>query len=229
MVKGSGEFRRGAFQPFRNRRQAGRLLVPLLHRFAGIPEVIVLGLPRGGVPVAYEVALAIGAPLDVFIVRKLGVPGFEELAMGAIASGGARVFDDAVVGRLRVLQREIAAIAERELRELERREYLYRDHRPYPELDGKIVIIVDDGIATGLSMLVAVSALRQKRPAKIVVAVPVAPVDSIRLLREHADDVFCCATPARFGGVGTWYDDFSQVSDDEVRTLLHQASLRGAS
>jgi putative phosphoribosyl transferase len=228
MANSSGEFRRRVLQPFRNRRQAGRLLAPLLHHLAGMSEVVVLALPRGGVPVAYEVAAAIRAPLDVFIVRKLGVPGCEELAMGAIASGGARVFDNVVVSRLRIQQREIAAIAERELRELERREQLYRGRRPYPELDGKIVVIVDDGVATGLSMLVAVSALRQRRPAKIVVAVPVAPVDSLRLLSEHVDEVFCCATPARFGGVGTFYDDFSQVTDEEVRTLLKQAALREA-
>jgi predicted phosphoribosyltransferase len=229
MVNSNAAFRQEAFRPFRNRREAGRLLVPLLRRFADSRDVVVLALPRGGVPIAYEVAVAIGAPLDVFTVRKLGVPGHEEFAMGAIASGGACVLDEDVINGLRISHSEVVRIAERERQELERREHLYRDHRPYPELAGKIVILVDDGVATGSSMLVAVNALRQKDPAKVIVAVPVASVESSALLRKHADEMICYSTPERFGGVGAWYDDFSQVTDDEVRGLLNQASLRGAS
>jgi putative phosphoribosyl transferase len=208
---------------FRDRCQAGRVLAPLLRQYAGRSDVVVLALPRGGVPIAYEIAVAIGAPLEVFTVRKLGVPGNEEFAMGAI------VLDEGVIEGLRISHSEVVRIAERERQELERREHLYRDHRPYPELEGKIVILVDDGIATGASMLAAVSALRQKDPAKIIVAVPVAPVESCALLRRHADEVICYSTPEHFGGVGAWYDDFSQVTDDEVRALLNQAALRGAS
>lgn len=147
---------------FRDRRQAGRALAPRLRHYAGRNDVVVLALPRGGVPIAYEIAVAIGAPLDVFTVRKLGVPGYEEFAMGAIASGGASVLDEGVIEGLRISHSEVARIAERERQELERREHLYRDHRPYPELEGKFVILVDDGIATGASMLVAVDALRQR-------------------------------------------------------------------
>jgi predicted phosphoribosyltransferase len=210
---------------FRDRRQAGRVLAPLLRQYAGRRDVVVLALPRGGVPIAYEVAVAIGAPLDVFTVRKLGVPGHEEFAMGAIASGGASVLDEGVIEGLRISHSEVVRIAERERQELERREHLYRDHRPYPQLDGKIIILVDDGIATGASMLAAV----QKDPGKIIVAVPVAAVESCALLRKHADEVICYSTPEHFGGVGAWYQDFSQVTDGEVRALLNQASLRSAS
>jgi predicted phosphoribosyltransferase len=214
---------------FRDRCQAGRVLAPLLRQYAGRSDVVVLALPRGGIPIAYEIAVAIEAPLDVFTVRKLGVPGHEEFAMGAIASGGASVLDEGVIEGLRISHSEVVRIAERERQELERREHLYRDHRPYPQLDGKIIILVDDGIATGASMLVAVSALRQKDPGKIIVAVPVAAVESCALLRKHADEVICYSTPEHFGGVGAWYQDFSQVTDGEVRALLNQASLRSAS
>ena len=216
-------------RPFRDRREAGRLLASLLRSFAGLGDVVVLGLPRGGVPVAYEVASALGAPLDVFTVRKLGVPGREELAMGAIASGGAYVFNRDIIEASLATPDDVEHVAQRERRELERRERLYRDSRPYPELEGKTVILVDDGLATGASMLVAVAALREKRPAKIVVAVPVAPVDTCAMLRRYADDVVAYDTPELFGGVGAWYDDFSQVTDREVRALLEQASLRRAS
>ena len=214
---------------FRDRREAGRLLAPLLRHYADRRDVIVLALPRGGVPVAYEIAMVLGAPLDVFTVRKLGVPGREELAMGAIGSGGAYVLNYDVVDALDISHREVVRVVERERQELERRERLYRDNRRYPELQNKTVILIDDGLATGASMLVAVNALRRKHPAKIIVAVPVAPPETAEMLREHADDVICYETPQPFGGVGAWYEDFSQVTDDEVRALLNQASLRRAS
>ncbi|MGA2393840.1 MAG: phosphoribosyltransferase [Candidatus Lustribacter sp.] len=217
------------FRTFRDRREAGRLLASLLPGYAGRGDVVVLALPRGGVPVAYEIAVALGVPLDVFTVRKLGVPGHEEFAMGALASGGISVLDEGVVAGLGISHDEVVHITELERQELERRERLYRDHRTYPQLEGKNVILVDDGVATGASMLVAVKALRQKNPAKIIVAVPVGAADSCALLRRHADDVICYRTPEPFGGVGAWYDDFSQVGDDEVRTLLNRAALRRAS
>ena len=216
-------------RPFSDRRRAGRLLAPLLGRFAGRHDVVVLALPRGGVPVAYEIARELSAPLDAFTVRKLGVPGQEELAMGAIASGGTYVLNEPVIEALGISHAEIVAIAQRERQELERREHLYRDHRPFPHLEGKTVILVDDGLATGASMLVAVGALRHKQPASIVVAVPVASAEACSMLRGHADEVVCYNTPRHFGGVGSWYEDFSQVSDDEVRTLLNAAALRRVS
>lgn len=218
-----------AFHGFRDRREAGRLLIPLLRDYAGRDDVVVLALPRGGIPVAYEIAVALGAPLDVFTVRKLGVPGHEELAMGAIASGGISVLDEGAVAALGISPDEIIHVAEREREELARRERLYRDHREFPRLEGKNVILVDDGVATGASMFVAVKALRQQKPARIVVAVPVAAPDSCALLRRHADEVIAYRTPEPFGGVGAWYDDFSQVSDAEVRTLLSRAALQRAS
>ncbi len=214
---------------FCDRREAGQLLAPLLRHYAGRRDVIVLALPRGGVPVAFEVAMSLAAPLDVFTVRKLGVPGREELAMGAIGSGGAYVLNYDVADALQISHGEVVRVAERERRELERRERLYRDNRPYPELHGKTVILIDDGLATGASMLVAVNALRRKRPEKIVVAVPVAPPETCTMLRESADEAICYETPEPFGGVGAWYENFSQVNDDEVRALLNQASLRRAS
>ena len=211
---------------FRDRREAGRLLAALLRKFSGRGDVVVLGLPRGGVPVAFEVAVAIGAPLDTFAVRKLGVPGHEEFAMGAIGSGGTYVLSEETIEALGISHDEIVGVAQRERQELDRREHLYRDHRQYPVLEGKTVILVDDGIATGASMLVAVNALLQKRPAKIVVAAPVASLEASSSLRGRADEVICYQTPVRFGGVGAWYEDFSQVGDGEVRRLLNQAALR---
>ena len=210
---------------FLDRREAGRLLAARLQSYAG-DDVVVLGLPRGGVPVAYEVAVALAAPLDVFMVRKLGAPGQEELAMGALASGGANILNREVIAALHVSRDELRAVADREFRELARREHLYRDSRPYPALECKTVILVDDGLATGASMLVAAGALRRSHPAKLVVAVPVAPPEAGAQLRECADEVICFETPERFGGVGEWYEDFSQVSDDEVRALLNAAALR---
>jgi putative phosphoribosyl transferase len=214
---------------FRDRREAGQLLASLLRHLHDRADVVVLALPRGGVPVAYEVALAIGAPLDVFAVRKLGVPGHEELAMGAIGSGGAYVLNYDLIDALGVTRGDIVRIAGREREELERRQHLYRDSRPYPDIEGKTVVLIDDGLATGASMLVAVNALRQKHPAQIIVAVPVAPPETCAMLREHADDVVCYETPEPFGGVGAWYEDFSQTTDDEVRAMLNEAALRRAS
>jgi predicted phosphoribosyltransferase len=229
MAKSTFDLQQHMPRQFRNRREAGRLLAPLLRHFASRRDVVVLALPRGGVPIAYEVAVAIGAPLDVFTVRKLGVPGYAEFAMGAIGSGGVYVLNSEAIDALHISRADVVGVMERERRELKRREHLYRDSRPYPKLEGKAVILIDDGIATGASMIVAVKALRQRGPSKIVVAVPVAPLETCSALREHADDVLCYETPEPFGGVGAWYEDFSQVTDEEVRALLDQASLRRAS
>ena len=191
-----------------------------LRSYAGRDGAIVLGLPRGGVPVAFEIAEALGAPLDVFVVRKLGVPGHEELALGAIASGGVRVVNRRVVEQLAIPPHQVEAIAAAEGRELARREQDYRGERPPRDLAGRTVILVDDGLATGATMLAAIRAVRQQRPARVVVAVPVAPHEVCEALRREAHEVVCLLTPAAFRSVGTWYDDFSQTSDDEVRALL---------
>jgi len=205
---------------FRDRTEAGRFLARGLGAYANRPDVVVLALPRGGVPVAYEVAQALHAPLDVFVVRKLGVPGHEELAMGAIASGGVRVLNDDLVQRLGVPDAAIDAVARGEQLELERRERLYRGGRPPADLRGRTVILVDDGLATGSTMLAAVRAVRLQRPARIVVAVPTAAAETCEALRSEADNVVCASTPRPFRAVGAWYVDFSQTSDDEVRELL---------
>jgi len=207
---------------FRDRAEAGRALAKRLAAYEGDANVLVLGLPRGGIPVAYEVARALRAPLDVFVVRKLGVPGHEELAMGAIASGGVTVFDPGFVDL--IPRRELNSVVERESVELERREHLYRDHRPPLNPEGKTVILVDDGLATGASMQAAVHALRVLKPRKVVVAVPVASRDACETMAQVADDVVCVLTPERFYAVGQWYDNFSQTTDDEVRTLLERAA-----
>src|ERR1700737_2858520 len=208
---------------FRDRRDAGRFLAGLLEQYRGRPDVMVLGLPRGGVPVAYEVATALGAPLDVFVVRKLGVPGREELAMGAIASGGVVVINDDVVRGLDLAPEAIQQVVEREGRELVRREAAYREGRPFPEVAGKTVIVVDDGLATGSSMRAAIQALRALGPARIVVAVPAAPESTCRELATEVDEVLCTTTPSPFFAVGQQYWDFTQTTDDEVRDLLRQA------
>ena len=208
---------------FRDRTEAGRVLAADLRRYAGRADVLVLGLPRGGVPVAHEVARALGAPLDVFIVRKLGVPGHEELAMGAIASGGVRVLNETVVRSIRIPEEVIDAAARREQRELERRELDYRGSRPAPDVRGRTVILVDDGLATGASMRAAAQALRLLGPARLVIAVPVAAEQTCRELRGQADEVVCSTTPEPFYGVGMWYEDFSQTTDAEVRELLARA------
>jgi predicted phosphoribosyltransferase len=213
---------------FRDRRDAGRVLAGLLDRHRAQPDVIVLGLPRGGVPVAYEVAVALQAPLDVFLVRKLGTPGHEELAMGAIASGGVVVVNDDVIRALRITADIVRRVAEREGRELLRRERVYRESRPPPEVAGKVVIVVDDGLATGASMRAAVLAVRESQPARVVVAVPAAPESTCRELHAVADEVVCATTPAPFCAVGASYWDFTQTTDEEVRDLLRAAASRSA-
>jgi putative phosphoribosyl transferase len=209
---------------FINRAEAGRLLAEKLEKYAGQDDVIVLGLPRGGVPVAYEVAKRLGVPLDVFIVRKLGVPGFEELAAGAIASGGVRVLNEDVMRAIPHSDEAVEALTARETTELERREQAYREGRPSPELRDRIAIVVDDGLATGATMRAAVKALRQRGAAKIVVAVPVGPPDTCRELAEEADETICLSTPEFFQAVGQYYEDFSQTSDEDVRELLSSAA-----
>jgi putative phosphoribosyl transferase len=208
---------------FSNRAEAGQLLAERLRNYAGRDDAIVLGLPRGGVPVAFEVARALGLPLDVFIVRKLGVPGFEELAAGAIASGGVRVLNEDVLRALPNAEEVIEEVTAREAAELERREKSYRDGRPAPELRGRVVILVDDGLATGATMRAAVKALRQRGVAKIVVAVPVGPPDTCREFEDEADETICASAPEFFQAVGQYYEDFSQTSDEEVRELLARA------
>jgi erythromycin esterase-like protein/predicted phosphoribosyltransferase len=216
-------------QRFRNRAEAGRLLAERLSEYAGRDAVVVLALPRGGVPVAFEVARALDAPLDVFLVRKLGVPGHEELALGAIATGGTRVLNKQLIESLNLPVEWIEAIDAKERRELERRERAYREGRPPPELAGRTVILVDDGLATGSTMWAAVNAVRQEDPARVVVAVPVADPDVCSALRKVADEVVCVSTPKPFHSVGVWYEDFSQTSDDEVRALLARARRPPAS
>jgi putative phosphoribosyl transferase len=205
---------------FRDRKDAGRKLAEKLTEYAGRDDVLVLALPRGGVPVAYEVALKLKAPLDVFLVRKLGVPGHEELAMGAIASGGIRVLNDYVVNSLRIPGAAIDEVAEKEQLELKRREQVYRDSLDPPEIAGKTVILIDDGLATGSTMKAAAVALKRQSPAKIVVAVPVSSRDTCEEFESEVDSIICAATPEPFYGVGMWYQDFSQTSDEEVRELL---------
>lgn len=204
---------------FRDRREAGKRLAERLGDFAGCPGVLVLGLARGGVPVAYEVAQALGVPLDVFVIRKLGVPGQRELAMGAIASGGVRVLNRRIV-RLLPDETVVEEVAAAEQRELERRELEYRGAHPAADVRGKVVIVVDDGLATGASMRAAVLALRQRQAARIIVAVPVGSPEARDRLAREADEVICLSTPMDFQAVGHSYDDFSQTTDDEVRTLL---------
>jgi len=210
-------------QVFRNRTEAGRALARLLAGFARRSDVLVLALPRGGVPVAFEVAEALHAPLDVFIVRKLGAPGQPEYAMGALASGGLRVLNENVVRLLDIAQAEIDAVVEAEQRELERREQLYRDALPPLDVRNRTVILVDDGLATGSTMAAAVKALRRLQPLYIAVAVPTAPADTCEALRAEADTVICATTPEPFRAVGLWYEDFAQTTDDEVRELLARA------
>ena len=212
--------------PYKDRFDAGRRLASMLSAYAQRPDLVVLALPRGGVPVGFEVAMALGAPLDVFVVRKLGVPGHEELAMGAIASGGVRVVDRNVMQLADVGEAELQRITASEQRELERRERQYRGDRAFPDLRTKVVILTDDGLATGSTMRAAVAALRQEGPSKVVVAVPVAAPDVCESFRSVADEIVCAATPTPFHAVGLWYEDFTQTSDDEVRDLLERAQRR---
>ena len=205
---------------FQDRVQAGRLLAKALERYKDDPDVLVLALPRGGVPVAYEVAKVLTAPLDVFIVRKLGVPGHEELAMGAIASGGIRALNTSVIRQLNIPQSAIDAVAAREADEVCRREALYRGGKSPLKIENRTIILVDDGLATGSSMKAAVAALRQQHPAKIIVAVPTAPSETCDELKREADEVICAATPAPFYAVGQWYENFDQTTDTEVTELI---------
>ncbi len=205
---------------YRDRTQAGGVLASMLTTYSNRRDVLILALPRGGVPVAYEVAKALHAPLDVFLVRKIGVPGHEELAMGAIAMGGIRVINEEVVRSLHIPPHVLDAVASREQQELERREKLYRDNRPLPVVRDQTVILIDDGLATGATMRAAVHALQVQEPAKIVVAVPVAAYPTYHRFRAEVDEIICPQTPEVFYGVGWWYEDFSQTSDQQVRDFL---------
>jgi putative phosphoribosyl transferase len=209
---------------FRDRRDAGRRLATNLATYAGRPDVIVLALPRGGVPVAFDVAQALAAPLDVFLVRKLGMPGHEEFAIGAIASGGVTVLNEDTLREYGVSREQVADVVEAEQRELERREHRYRGDRAFPDLAGRTVILIDDGLATGSTMRAAVAALRQERPARVIVAVPTAPAETCEELRTIVDEMVCLITPDPFYAVGLWYEDFSQTTDEEVRELLESAA-----
>ena len=208
---------------FRDRIEAGQILAEKLVRYRDQPDVLVLALPRGGVPVAFEVAKSLHAPLNVFVVRKIGIPGQEELAMGAIASGGVRVLNDEVVEQLKIADRVIDAAAREEQRELERREREYRAGRPAPEIKDHVVILIDDGLATGSTMRAAAQALRQRNPKRIVVAVPVGAAATCEEVRDEVDEVICAVAPEQFYAVGMWYEDFLQTSDEEVKTLLDEA------
>src|SRR5688572_11268966 len=213
---------------FADRREAGVRLAHELRQYVGRSDVIVLALPRGGVPIAFEVARALDLPLDVFVVRKLGVPGHEELAMGAVASGGAHVLSDDVLRELQIPADRVSTVARREMLEVLRRDTTYREGRRFPDLSGRTVILIDDGIATGASMLVAIRAVRELAPSKVVVAAPVIADSTRRMLLREADDVVCVAAPDTFMAVGSWYDDFTQTTDDEVVGLLRTAALRRA-
>ena len=215
-------------QPYPDRREAGRELGQLLQKYADRDDVLVLALPRGGVPVAFEVARALGAPLDVFLVRKLGTPGHRELAMGAIASGGIKVVNDDVVRYLGISDEQIDAVAREEQQELERREAAYRTGRPLPTLENKVVILVDDGLATGSTMRAAVQAVKQQHPSRVIVAVPVGARETCDELGVSADEVLCGRTPTPFTAVGQWYRNFDQTTDEEVRDLLGRHSTRMA-
>jgi putative phosphoribosyl transferase len=211
---------------FQDRAAAGRALADRLAKYADSPDVVVLALPRGGVPVAAQVARSLGAPLEVVSVRKLGVPGHEELAMGAIAGDGTRVVNQRVVGELGITEDRLRAVAAAEHQELERRERAYRGQRPRPELTGKVVLVVDDGLATGATMRAAVAAIRRQRPARVVVGVPVGAVSTCRELERAADEVVCVSAPALLVAVGQAYRDFGQTTDEEVRALLDAARAR---
>ena len=205
---------------FLNRHEAGKELAQKVSEYVNHSDVIVLALPRGGVPVAYEVALALHAPLDIYLVRKLGLPGREELAIGAIASGGVQILNEDIVRALGLDPNTISSVVEQELQELKRREASYRENRPAPEVKDSIVMLVDDGLATGASMRAAVTGLRAQSPARIIVAVPAAAPQAIELLKPKVDEIVSVISPDPFEGVGKWYDDFSQTTDEEVQSLL---------
>lgn len=209
---------------FRDRTEAGQMLATQLMEYAHRPDVIVLALPRGGVPVGHEIAKALGAPLDVFIVRKLGVPGYEELAMGAIATGGVRVLNEDVITALRVRDEVIDMVAAAEQRELERRERLYRNDRPPLNVQGRIVILVDDGIATGATIRAAAAALYQQQPTRLIIAAPVAAPETCTELSAEVDELTCVVTPEPFYAISLWYEDFSPTTDEEVREYLERSA-----
>jgi predicted phosphoribosyltransferase len=211
---------------FHDRREAGRLLASRLESFAGRSDVIVLGLARGGVPVAYEIALALDAPLEVFVVRKLGVPRYEEVAMGAIATGGVRVLNMGTIHQLGIPPYVVESVTAAEQRELARREEMYRGSRPAPDLRHRTVIVVDDGLATGSTMHAAVAAIRELNPARVIVAAPVGTADTVTMMRRVADDCICFMMVHSLDGVGRWYDDFTQTTDAEVTRLLEAAQRR---
>ena len=211
---------------FPNRQRAGQALAEALASYRAHGDLIVLALPRGGVPIGYEIAVALDAPLDVFVVRKLGMPGHEELAIGALATGGVRVVDQALVRAYGITNEALARITAREQMEVDRRERLYRGNRPAPELASRTVILVDDGLATGSTMRAAVLAVRSKRPREIVVAVPVGAAETCEALRHEGAKVVCLTTPEPFYAVGLWYEDFAQTTDEEVHDLLERAAER---
>jgi putative phosphoribosyl transferase len=213
---------------FRDRREAGRVLASKLDHYRGKPDLLVLALPRGGVPVGFEIARGLGAPLDVFVVRKIGVPGHEELAMGALATGDVRVVNEEVVRQFEISVSALAAAAAQAQRELSRREHLYRRDRRAPEVSGRTVILVDDGLATGSTMRAAVRALKDQEPARLVIAVPTAAPSTCAEFEAEVDEVVCAITPDPMYSVGAWYEDFSQTSDDEVRELLEAAPAAGS-
>ncbi len=208
----------------RDRKEAGGVLARLLHAYRGSPDVLVLALPRGGVPIGYEIALDLGAPLDVFLVRKLGAPGHEELAIGAIAAGGARFMNEEIVQALGVTEDQIERIASSEQLELDRRARLYRGDRPPPVIAERIVILVDDGLATGATMRAAAAAISAQNPRRLVVGVPVAAAETCELMRAEVDEIVCAMMPDPFHAVGLWYEDFSQTTDEEVHDLLRSAA-----
>jgi putative phosphoribosyl transferase len=207
---------------FRNRTEAGQLLARKLTQYANRPDVIVLGLPRGGVPVAFEVATALNVPLDICLVRKLGVPGHQELAMGAIAFGGVQVLDRDVLAWLRITEQTISKVAAQELQELQRRDRVYRGDRAQPQLGDRVVILVDDGLATGSTMRAAIEVVKTQQPQRIVVAIPVAPPETYQKLRTEVDEVVCLMTPPSFYAIGMWYEDFAQTTDAQVCELLRK-------
>lgn len=206
---------------FRNRTEAGKLLASKLIQYANRPDVLVLGIPRGGVPVAFEVATALNAPLDICLVRKLGVPGNKELAMGAIAAGGFEVLNEDLLDWLRISGHTIAEVGELELQELQRRDRIYRGDRSLPTIRDRTIILVDDGLATGSTMRAAIGVLKHQQPQRLIIAVPVAPLDTCNELRAEVDEIVCLMTPKHFSGIGRWYEDFTQTTDEQVCELLN--------